>query len=41
MKTITITLEQEKYEALTFYLKKNEKDAPSNSFCASFSFFFR
>ena len=27
MKTITITLEQEKYEALNFYLKKNEKDA--------------
>ena len=27
MKTITITLEQEKYEALNFYLKKSEKDA--------------
>ena len=27
MKTITITLEQEKYEALNFYLTKREKDA--------------
>ena len=27
MKTITITLEQEKYEALNFYLTKSEKDA--------------
>lgn len=27
MKTITITLEQEKYEALNFYLKKSEKGA--------------
>lgn len=26
MKTITVTMEQEKYEALCFYLGKNEKD---------------